>query len=82
MGALHCTFIDIIEKYSLNDVSEDEMRVGTKDLQTGMALSRNIYSSNGVILLKKNHILDSGLIDKIVNFEHLADETLDIYICR
>lgn len=75
-------FIDIIEKYSLNDVSEDEMRVGTKDLQTGMALSRNIYSSNGVILLKKNHILDSGLIDKIVNFEHLADETLDIYICR
>lgn len=76
------TFIDIIEKYSLNDVSEDEMRVGTKDLQTGMALSRNIYSSNGVILLKKSHILDDGLIDKIVNFEHLADETLDIYICR
>jgi response regulator RpfG family c-di-GMP phosphodiesterase len=73
-------FIDIIEKYSMKDIAENEKRIPARNLQEGMVLSRNIYSSSGVILLKKNHKLDTLLLDKIINFEHLADENLDIYI--
>jgi adenylate cyclase len=73
-------FIDIIEKYSLDDVPENERRIAARSLQPGMVLSRNIYSSSGVILLKKDHITDPPLIDKVINFEQLAKESLDIFI--
>ena len=73
-------FTEIIEKYSLDDISDDEKRIPARSIQVGMVLSRNIYSSSGVILLKKGHKIDEPLIDKIINFEQLADELLDIYI--
>lgn len=73
-------FIDIIEKYSMDDVAENEKRMPARNLQEGMTLSRNIYSTSGVILLKKNHLIDSPVLVKIINFENLADESLDIYI--
>jgi adenylate cyclase len=73
-------FIDIIEKYSLDDVPEDEKRISARSLQPGMILSRNIYSISGVILLKKDHVTDPSVIDKVINFEQLAKESLDIFI--
>lgn len=73
-------FIDIIEKYSLDQIAEDEKRIPARNIQEGMVLSRNIYSGSGIILLKKNHKIDIALLDKIINFEHLANESLDIYI--
>ncbi len=73
-------FIDIIEKYSMDEVAEDEKRISARNLQEGMILARNIYSSSGIILLKKDHIIDTQVLNKIINFEHLADEHLDIYI--
>ena len=73
-------FIDIIEKYSLDEIAENEKRIPARNMQEGMVLSRNIYSGSGVILLKKGHKVDIPLIDKVINFEHLANESLDIYI--
>jgi adenylate cyclase len=73
-------FIDIIEKYSLDQIAENEKRIPARNIQEGMVLSRNIYSGSGIILLKKNHKIDITLLDKIINFEHLANESLDIYI--
>ncbi len=73
-------FIDIIEKYSMDEVAENEKRIPARNLQEGMILSRNIYSGLGIILLKKDHIIDTQVLNKIINFEHLADESLDIYI--
>jgi response regulator RpfG family c-di-GMP phosphodiesterase len=73
-------FIDIIEKYSLDEVAESEKRIAARDLKEEMVLSRNIYSNSGVILLKKGHIIDNHVLDKVINFEHLAGESLDIYI--
>jgi response regulator RpfG family c-di-GMP phosphodiesterase len=73
-------FLDIIEKYSMDDVADNEKRMPARNLQEGMVLSRNIYSTSGVILLKKNHLIDSSVLVKIINFENLAGESLDIYI--
>mgnify|MGYP000187127533 CR=1 FL=1 len=73
-------FLDIIEKYSMNNVAENEKRIPARNLQEGMVLSRHIYSTSGVILLKKDHLVDSQILVKIINFENLADECLDIYI--
>jgi adenylate cyclase len=73
-------FIDIIEKYSLDQVAEDEKRISARNIQEGMLLSRNIYSGSGVILLKKDHKIDTAVLEKIINFERLANESLDIYI--
>ena len=75
-------FTEIIEKYTLDDISDDEKRIPARSIQVGMILSRNIYSGSGVILLKKDHKIDEPLIDKIINFEQLADESLDIYIYK
>jgi adenylate cyclase len=73
-------FIDIIEKYSLDQVAEDEKRISARNIQEGMVLSRSIYSGSGVILLKKDHKIDAAVLEKIINFERLANESLDIYI--
>ncbi len=73
-------FIDIIEKYSLDEVAESEKRIAARDLKEEMVLSRNIYSNSGVILLKKGHVIDNHVLDKLINFEQLAGESLDIYI--
>lgn len=73
-------FIDIIEKYTVDEVADNEQRVSARSLQTGMRLSRNIYSSSGMILLKKDHTIDNHLVEKVINFEFLAGETLDIFI--
>tara|TARA_B110000196_G_C21143160_1_gene664960 strand:+ start:1682 stop:3001 length:1320 start_codon:yes stop_codon:yes gene_type:complete len=73
-------FMDIIEKYSLEDVVENEKRIAARDLKEKMILSRNIYSNSGVILLRKNHVIDNKVLDKIINFEQLASESLDVYI--
>ena len=73
-------FIDIIEKYSLDEVAESEKRIAARDLKEEMVLSRNIYSNSGVILLKKDHVIDNQVLDKVINFEQLAGESLDIYI--
>ncbi|MEH6449566.1 MAG: HD domain-containing phosphohydrolase [Oleispira sp.] len=75
-------FIDVIERYSMDQVAEDEKRISARDLQEQMILSRNIYSTSGVILLKKDHIIDTPVLNKIINFEQLAGESLDIYIYR
>lgn len=73
-------FIDIIEKYSMENVAENEKRLPARNLQEGMILSRNIYSGSGVILLKKDHSINTQILDKIINFEQLAGESLDIFI--
>lgn len=75
-------FFDIIEKHSMEHVAEDEKRISARNLQEKMVLSRNIYSSSGVILLKKDHIIDTQVLNKIINFEQLSAESLDIYIYR
>jgi adenylate cyclase len=73
-------FLEVIEKYSMDNVAENERKMSARNLQEGMVLSRNIYSPSGVILLKKNHLMDPQILVKIINFEHLIDEPLDIYI--
>lgn len=73
-------FIDIIEKYSLDQIAEDEKRISARNIQEGMVLSRNIYSGSGIILLRKGHKITEQILNKIINFEHLANEYLDIYI--
>lgn len=73
-------FIEIIEKYSLDNIATNEKRIPARNIQEGMVLSRNIYSGTGIILLKKGHKIDAPILEKIINFEHLANESLDIYI--
>jgi len=75
-------FFDIIENYSMDNVVENEKRISARNLQEKLVLSRNIYSSSGVILLKKDHIIDTQVLNKIINFEQLSGESLDIYIYR
>jgi hypothetical protein len=52
----------------MDEVAEDEKRISARNLQEGMILARNIYSSSGIILLKKDHIIDTQVLNKIINF--------------
>lgn len=66
---LNALFAVLKERQSSQD-NVREHRLEPASLQSGMRLSRDLLSAEGVLLLSRNHILDEGLIDKIVAFNH------------
>lgn len=75
-------FGKIIEHYSMGEVVQDEQSIPSRHLKSGMSLSRNVYSPEGISLLKKGVVLNEELIEKLINFEQISDSPLDIYIAQ
>jgi response regulator RpfG family c-di-GMP phosphodiesterase len=46
-----------------------ELKISAKDLMSGMVLSRDLISRDGVLLLSSGHILDDSLVQQIQGFE-------------
>lgn len=57
-----------------------ERKIRTADLIVGQVLSRDIYSSDGVLLLAADYILDELLIRQIRDFEEREDLILTLYV--
>ncbi|OIR16208.1 cyclic di-GMP phosphodiesterase response regulator RpfG [mine drainage metagenome] len=56
-----------------------EQALHPEQLKPGMALSRDLLSRQGDLLLSKDHQLDASLIDQIKNFKQFGDE-LVVYV--
>jgi response regulator RpfG family c-di-GMP phosphodiesterase len=57
-----------------------ELALKSPQLQPGMALSRDLVTRDGVMLLAKDYLLDEGLIQQIRSFEKSDGSVLTIYI--
>ncbi|MGP1676333.1 MAG: HD domain-containing phosphohydrolase [Burkholderiales bacterium] len=57
-----------------------EIALGVSSLRPGMALTRDLISREGVLLLAADYALDSALIRQFVEFERASGECLTVHI--
>jgi len=74
------TFISVSRRYQHDHTEDNERCVSSRDLLCGMVLSRDLFSARGMVLLKKNHVVDDDIISKMQHLEQLMDEPLDIHV--
>jgi response regulator RpfG family c-di-GMP phosphodiesterase len=58
------------------EVSPQTKSVQSRELQTGMVLSKDLISPGGLLLLTAGHVLDAAVIRKIVSFERSIEQKL------
>ena len=56
-----------------------ELALHSDQIRPGMMLSRDLMSGHGELLLSKDHLLDTSLIEQIKSFKQIGDE-LVIYV--
>ncbi|NBF02967.1 response regulator [Pseudomonas sp. Fl5BN2] len=67
----------------LSDVSVDDPTVkvlGTRELQDGMVLSRNLNADNGMLLLNAGKVLNEPLVQKLIAFEAMEGAKYSIFV--
>jgi response regulator RpfG family c-di-GMP phosphodiesterase len=57
-----------------------EIQLSARELQSGMVLSRDLYTNDGLLLLPADHVLDHRLIQQIMTYDVGDDTRLKIYI--
>lgn len=57
-----------------------EKYVPAEALASGMVLARDLITEEGVLLLSREHILDSSLIHKLRSYEHRGAKRLDVSV--
>lgn len=72
-------FLNWLEEVDEHDFSED-IKVKLKDLKVDDVLSRDIISSEGLVLLGKGKQLTRRFIEKLRTFVEETEEELEIYI--
>ncbi|MAD43755.1 MAG: hypothetical protein CMI02_07870 [Oceanospirillaceae bacterium] len=75
-------FIEVSRRYQHSQPENNERCISSADLHTGMVLSRDLFSTRGMVLLKKHHVVDDDIISKMQHLEQLMDELLEIYVYR
>ncbi len=60
--------------------SSRELEIGTDKLTAGMALSRDLITRDGVLLLSKEHPLDDRIIPQIRHYEKIDGRALSVFI--
>jgi len=75
-------FIQVCATY-LSDVTLGDPSVkvlGTRELQGGMVLARNLNADNGMLLLNGGKVLNPALIDKLIAFESMEGAKYSIFV--
>ena len=75
-------FVRVCAAY-LNDVTVDDPTVrvlGTRDLQAGMVLRRNLNADNGMLLLNAGKVISEPLVQKLIAFEAMEGGHYSIFV--
>lgn len=56
------------------------MKISASALRRGMGLARDMVSSEGLLLLSKDYLLDDAMIEQIRSFEQAEGRALVIYV--
>ena len=75
-------FVRVCAAY-LNDVTLGDPNVkvlGTRELEDGMVLARNLNADNGMLLLNAGKVLNLPLVDKLIAFETMEGARYSVFI--
>jgi response regulator RpfG family c-di-GMP phosphodiesterase len=73
-------FIQLLDSAKPNSQIVTEQCLKSADLKDGMVLTRDLLTSNSLLLLSKGHLLNDELITKISQLEKAADYDLSFYV--
>lgn len=75
-------FVQVCAVY-LTDVTLGDPSVkvlGTRELQAGMLLARNLNADNGMLLLNAGKVLNLPLVDKLIAFETMEGARYSVFV--
>jgi response regulator RpfG family c-di-GMP phosphodiesterase len=75
-------FVQVCAAY-LSDVTLGDPTVkvvGTRELQGGMVLARNLNADNGMLLLNAGKVLNTALVEKLIAFEAMEKAKYSVFI--
>lgn len=75
-------FVQVCAIY-LKDVTLGDPSVkvlGTRELQAGMVLARNLNADNGMLLLNAGKVLNLPLVDKLIAFETMEGARYSVFV--
>jgi response regulator RpfG family c-di-GMP phosphodiesterase len=75
-------FVQVCAMY-LSDVTLGDPTVkvvGTRELQGGMVLARNLNADNGMLLLNAGKVLNTALVEKLIAFEAMEKAKYSVFI--
>ncbi|WP_196139454.1 HD domain-containing phosphohydrolase [Aliikangiella sp. G2MR2-5] len=73
-------FIELSKKQQEEEEVSEEHMLSGHSLEEGMVLSRDCTNKNGLLLLKKDTLLNEMMIDKILMFEKIYNSPLRVYV--
>ncbi len=73
-------FIQLLDSTEPDTQTVIEQCLKSADLKDGMVLTRDLLTSNSLLLLSKGHLLNDELITKISQLEKAADYDLSFYV--
>ncbi|QXI27526.1 HD domain-containing phosphohydrolase [Pseudomonas vanderleydeniana] len=80
---------DLVEEFirvcaeHLSDVTTGDPRVkalGTRELEAGMVLARNLNADNGMLLLNAGKVLSAALVEKLIGFEAMEGAKYSVFV--
>ncbi len=78
--SLLAPYAQLIKKIPDMEISELDYSLSAENLEQGMSISANILNKNGGVLLAKDAILTSNIIEKLKLYELENDFQLSIYV--
>jgi len=73
-------FLALLREGEAESARSPEYGIKSDGLRVGMVLARDLVTSDGILLLAKDHILDEKLIGRIQNFESTVGDDFVIYV--
>ena len=75
-------FLFHLREVQRRECGRDEIRLSTAELKSGMEISRDLYSSRGILLVPKGERLYERLVEKIRNFEEMDRQVYTVYVYK
>jgi response regulator RpfG family c-di-GMP phosphodiesterase len=73
-------FLEMLGGIDASSYAGSEMKISASALRRGMGLARDMVSSEGLLLLSKDYLLDDAMIEQIRSFEQAEGRALVIYV--
>ena len=70
------------EEFSLDKKQANEIRIDPLQLAEGMVVSRDIFNSNGILMIAKDFVLNSSIIEKLLSFTESGEAHLKIFVYK
>lgn len=73
-------FVELMGGVAPKLARESDIALRPADVKPGMALSRDLMTPSGMLLLARDYVLDENLIDQLRTFEKMDGQSLTVYV--